>query len=71
VQHLIRVFDVRPEGRLGPARLRLRHRVAGEPGVPDGMKCDAHGNVWVSGPGGVWVYSPRGDLLGKLRFPNS
>jgi gluconolactonase len=33
------------------------------------MKCDAQGNVWVSGPGGVWVYSPRGDLLGKLRVP--
>jgi gluconolactonase len=24
--------------------------------VPDGMKCDAEGNVWVTAPGGVWVY---------------
>ena len=40
-----------------------------EPGVPDGMKCDAEGNVWVTAPGGVWVYSPTGSLLGKVRVP--
>ena len=40
-----------------------------EPGVPDGMKCDAQGNVWVTAPGGVWVYSPTGSLLGKVRVP--
>jgi gluconolactonase len=33
------------------------------------MKCDARGNVWVTGPGGVWVYAPGGDLLGKVRVP--
>ncbi len=40
-----------------------------EPGVPDGMKCDSRGNVWCTGPGGVWVYSPTGELIGKLRLP--
>ena len=40
-----------------------------EPGVPDGMKCDAQGNVWVTAPGGVWVYAPAGELLGKVRVP--
>ena len=33
------------------------------------MKCDAEGNVWVTAPGGLWVYSPRGALLGKVRIP--
>src|SRR4029079_8186336 len=33
------------------------------------MKCYHHGNVWVTPPGGVWVYSPRGELLGKIRVP--
>jgi gluconolactonase len=42
---------------------------ASEPGVPDGMKCDLFGNVWVCGPGGVWVYAPDGRLIGKLRLP--
>ena len=42
-----------------------------EPGVPDGMKCDAHGNVWVTAPGGVWVYAPGGELIGKVRVPET
>ncbi len=33
------------------------------------MKCDARGNIWVTAPGGVWVYSIEGDLIGKLRVP--
>ncbi len=37
--------------------------------MPDGMKCDAQGNVWVCGPGGVWVYAPHGELIGKVRVP--
>src|SRR5262249_42904324 len=40
-----------------------------EPGVPDGMKCDQRGNIWVTAPGGIWVYSPAGELLGKVRVP--
>ena len=70
VQHLIRVFDVLPDGRLGFGRVFASGIVSPtEPGVPDGMKCDTQGNVWVCGPGGVWVYSPRGELIGKLRVP--
>src|SRR6202023_3157512 len=40
-----------------------------EPGLPDGMKCDQLGNIWVTAPGGVWVYAMNGDLLGKVRVP--
>ena len=38
-------------------------------GVPDGMKADEEGNVWVTAPGGVWVYSFHGILLGKIEVP--
>ena len=37
--------------------------------VPDGMKCDASGNIWVTAPGGVWVYNPSGSLIGKVSCP--
>jgi gluconolactonase len=61
---------VQPNGTLSSGRVFASGIVSPtEPGVPDGMKCDAQGNVWVCGPGGVWVYSPRGDLVGKLRVP--
>lgn len=38
-------------------------------GCPDGIKCDEHGNVWVSAPFGLWVYSPAGERLGTLASP--
>lgn len=69
VQHNIRVFDLLPDGRLGSGRVFASGIVGDEPGVPDGMKCDAQGNIWVCGPGGVWVYSIKGELIGKLRVP--
>jgi len=70
VQALIRVFEVARDGSLGSPRLFASHiRSDREAGVPDGMKCDARGNIWVTAPGGVWVYAPSGDLLGKLRAP--
>jgi gluconolactonase len=70
VQALIRVFDVNGDGTLSNGRVfasGIRSEL--EPGLPDGMKCDQHGNVWVTAPGGVWVYSPAGELLGKVRLP--
>ena len=36
------------------------------PGLPDGMKVDTDGNLWATGPGGVWVFSPKGDVLGNI-----
>ena len=70
VQALIRVFDVEADGSLANARVfasGIRSEL--EPGLPDGMKCDQRGNIWVTAPGGVWVYSPAGELLGKVRVP--
>ncbi len=38
-------------------------------GGPDGMKTDRFGNIFCTGPGGLYVYSPAGELLGKIRTP--
>lgn len=35
-------------------------------GYPDGLKVDPKGNVWATGPGGLWVFSPAGKVLGKI-----
>jgi gluconolactonase len=70
VKCLIWAFEVNPDGSLSTGRMfasGIRSEL--EPGVPDGMKCDAEGNIWVTAPGGVWVYSPTGSLLGKVRVP--
>jgi gluconolactonase len=38
-------------------------------GGPDGIKVDSLGNIWGSGPGGVWILSPEGKHLGTVRVP--
>jgi gluconolactonase len=35
----------------------------------DGMECDALGNIWTSGPGGVWVLDPSGERIGRIVTP--
>ncbi len=66
----IRVFDVE-SGKLKNMRV-FAGGIADEaqPGRrPDGMKCDALGNIWCTGPDGLWVYASDGRLLGKVAVP--
>ncbi|MEM7299743.1 MAG: isochorismatase family protein [Pseudomonadota bacterium] len=66
----IRMFDVAQDGRLTNGRLFASGiRDHSKAGLPDGMKTDEKGNVWVTGPGGVWVYDFHGKLIGKIVVP--
>jgi gluconolactonase len=38
-------------------------------GLPDGMRLDANGNIYTSGPGGIWIVSPSGEKLGLIKMP--
>jgi gluconolactonase len=38
-------------------------------GVPDGMRVDIEGNLYVTGPGGIWLINPHGKILGLIRIP--
>lgn len=40
-------------------------------GLPDGMKVDKAGNIFASGPGGIWVFNKSGKLAGKIRVTES
>jgi gluconolactonase len=64
----IRAFDVRPDGTLTGSRILL-DMASEDPGVPDGLKVDVRGNVFCTGPGGVWVCRPDGALLGRIVLP--
>ena len=40
-----------------------------EQGLPDGLKVDRHGNIFATGPGGVWIFNASGKLAGKISVP--
>jgi gluconolactonase len=63
-------FPVRPDGTLGPGRVFFDATSWTRPGTgnPDGLKVDARGNLFASGPGGVHVFSPGGGHLGTIAF---
>jgi gluconolactonase len=42
-----------------------------EKGLPDGLKVDKQGNVFATGPGGVWIFNSDGKLLGKIKIPEA
>ena len=62
-------YDVRPDGTTANRRLFIDMTSDNRPGAPDGMKIDVRGNIWDSGPGGIWIVSPGGKHLGTILTP--
>jgi gluconolactonase len=61
----IRAFDIDKDGSV--TRSRMFIEMGGkEVGLPDGMKVDTEGNVYCTGPGGIWVIAPDGTCLGRI-----
>jgi sugar lactone lactonase YvrE len=65
---LIRAFDVASDGTLSHNRVFANMASAAD-GVPDGMKVDAEGRVYCTGPEGVWMFDASGQHLGVIRLP--
>lgn len=63
-------FDVTDDGRLTNKRVFFDARPLRKngKGAPDGLKVDQQGNIFSSGPGGVYVFSPEGVLLGFINI---
>lgn len=63
-------YDVQPDGMLAN-RIVFFDMSPGGPGGSDGLKVDRSGNVYSTGPGGVWIISPQGKHLGRIRVPTT
>jgi gluconolactonase len=61
-------YAVKDNGTLGAGKLFHDSTKEGgkKKGLPDGMKVDEQGHVFATGPGGVWVFTPHGDVLGRI-----
>ena len=65
----IRVYDFNPNGTISNGRLFGEEPGQRSDGLPDGMKVDRDGNLFVTGPRGVWVWDPSGHHLGTIVVP--
>jgi gluconolactonase len=62
-------YDVQPDDTISNGHLFIDTSTDNAPGAPDGMKVDIKGNVYESGPGGIWIVSPEGKRLGTILVP--
>jgi gluconolactonase len=68
-QRNIRVYDVATDGTLSKGRIFGQEPGGEQDGVPDGIKVDSDGNLFVTGPKGIWVWDPQGHHLGTIEMP--
>lgn len=61
-------YDVNDDGNISNGRVfyDATDQVGKRPGLPDGLKVDTEGNLYATGPGGVWIFNPEGMHLGTL-----
>jgi len=65
----IMVFDFTAQKTLANGRIFGEEPGGKQDGVPDGMKVDRSGNLFVTGPRGIWVWDNRGHHLGTIVLP--
>ncbi len=63
-----KAFPVQEDGTLGEGKLFFdaTEQMGKLPGAPDGLEVDQQGNLFATGPGGVYVFTPQGELLGRI-----
>ena len=62
-------YDVNDAGELSNQRVFFDVNDQDIAGAADGMKIDVNGNIFATGPGGVWVFDSEGDHLGNINPP--
>jgi gluconolactonase len=62
-------YEVNSNGSLTNGKVFFDMTSAGTEDALDGMKIDKAGNLYISGPGGLWILSPDGKHLGTIIGP--
>lgn len=64
----IRVFKINEDGLPEDGKIFAVMKADGD-GAADGMKVDTEGNLYTTDPGGLWIFSPDGELLQQVDTP--
>lgn len=64
---IIMRYDVEPDDTIANGQVFIDMSSDKASGAPDGMKVDRNGNVYCTGPGGLWIMSPEGKHLGTIK----
>jgi len=65
----IKAFDINENGHLENERIFALMEDEERDGLPDGMKVDVHGNIYSTGAGGLWIFTPEGELIDRIFTP--
>ncbi|HET9663004.1 MAG TPA: SMP-30/gluconolactonase/LRE family protein [Burkholderiales bacterium] len=65
----IHALEIDAAGKMLRRRIFADMNEGTERGIPDGLKVDSLGRVYCTGPGGIWVFTPGGERMGIIRFP--
>ncbi|MEO6633722.1 MAG: SMP-30/gluconolactonase/LRE family protein, partial [Mucilaginibacter sp.] len=62
------IYDLDKNGLLANGKVfyNAQSAIKTNSGLPDGLKIDKQGNVFATGPGGIWIFNSTGKLLGKI-----
>lgn len=61
-------YDLAKDGSITSGKIFYDASEAAGSGLSDGFKIDKKGNVFASGPGGIWIFNKSGELLGKIKI---
>lgn len=62
-------YEVQPDGTVKNGKVFFDATSDKREGAPDGIKIDTAGNVYSTGPGGIWIFSSEGKHLGTIDLP--
>jgi gluconolactonase len=65
----VKAYEVKSDDTLGNGRMLIEMKDDPARGITDGLRVDVQGNLWETGPGGVWIITPDGKHIGTIRTP--
>src|SRR5882762_10487757 len=65
----VKRYDVKADDTLANGMMFIDINSDPARGITDGLRVDVKGNLWETGPGGVWIITPEGKHIGTIRTP--